>query len=138
MSVFFDYKKSIKTADGLISKFGNGKLITITRLSAGTGPTHNAGPMRRTLYQAKGVVLPASKGTIEAFDIKLGDNLITQNVRFCIMSAKMRKISGDGPDTITPEPTDLLEFNGLKLTVLGCTPLAPAGIPVYFPMGARV
>lgn len=133
----FNYERSKATALRLITKFG--QTGTLTRHTAGTGgrPWEPVGDTV-DVYEVRIAALPASKGTIEAFDIRLDDNLVMQNVRFAYMAVQMKHISGSGADSITPKPTDVLEFNGEKVTILGTTPLNPAGTPVYYPVAGKV
>lgn len=136
MEVGFNYAKSQATADRLIAKFG--REITIKRSVPGAGPAHNPGAHTWITYKAKAAVLPASKGTIEAFDNRIeGGTLIEEKLRYILMSAKLTRVSEEGPDTIEPKSTDVLSFDGGDWVVLGCTPLNPAGVPVYYPMGVR-
>ncbi len=134
----FDYGKSQATVRRLLDKFGT--VCEIIRWVApdGSTPWEPGEPVEHK-FSARVAMLPASKGTIEAFDIRLDENLIMQNVRFGIMETQMTKLSGPtGLDSITPKPTDNVIVNGETLTVLGCTPLSPSGIPVYFPFAGKV
>lgn len=132
----FDYAKSAATAQRLLKKFG--RQIEIKRSVPGNGPPHNPGPASWITYSATAATLPASKGTIEAFDNRLdGGTLIDERLRYVIMSPQMTRTSASGPETIEPKSTDVLTFDGHKWTVLGCTPLNPAGTPVLYPMGVK-
>lgn len=136
----FDYIESQKDADELLKEFGRG--ITISRQVP--GPPLNPkepwipGPPVTATYTASAVVLPASKGTIEAFDNRLENGtLIDERLRYVLMSPLMTRTSVAGPATIEPQSLDVLTFDGHDWTVLGCTPLNPAGVPVLFPMGVK-
>jgi hypothetical protein len=132
----FDYIESAADADELLREFG--REITIKRLVPGTGPAHNPGPSTATVYSAFAVVLQASKGTIEAFDNRLeGGTLIDERLRYVLMSPILTRISDEGPDTIEPASLDVVTFDGIDWTVLGCTPLKPADDPVLYPMGVK-
>lgn len=73
-----------------------------------------------TDYPCVGVVLPASKGTIEAFDNKfVGGTLIEQNLRSV-------KLSADGLP-VEPKGGDKLIVDGAEWNVIGATPLATDG-----------
>lgn len=132
----FNYARSQATALRLLTKFG--RSVTLKRSVPGNGPPHNPGEPTWISYSATAAVLPASKGTIEAFDNRLeGGSLIEERLRYVLMAPQMARSSGVGPDTIEPRSGDVLEFDGVAWTVLGCTPLNPAGTPVLYPMGVR-
>lgn len=127
----FNYAKSQATALRLIQKFG--RQITIKRSVPGsTAPPYspyNPGPETTATYTATAACLPASKGTIEAFDNRLeGGTLIDENLRYVLMAPQIE---------ITPKSGDVLEFDGSSWTVLGNTPLSPAGTIVLHQMGVR-
>ncbi len=131
----FDYSRSQETVKRLLIKFGTTGILT----HYATGKGWNPGPPVTHKFQVRVAMLPASKGTIEAFDIRLDENLIMDNVRYGIMEARMTKIEGPSdPASVVPNPTDQFEVNGELLTIIGSTPLNPAGIPVYFPFAGRV
>ncbi|MBK3745886.1 hypothetical protein G3A39_42820 [Paraburkholderia aspalathi] len=132
----FNYAKSQATAQRLLTKFG--REIIITRKLPGTGPPHNPADPTLITYQATAAILPASKGKIEAFDNRLeGGTLIDEKLRYVLMSPKLTRTSAAGPDTIEPQSLDVLTVDGHDWTVLGCTPLNPADVPVLFPMGVK-
>lgn len=132
----FDYLEAQRDAQELLEEFG--REIIITRNLPGTGPPHNPGAPIPASWRAFAAVLPASKGTIEAFDNRLeGGTLIDEKLRYVLMSPKLIRTSATGPDTIEPQSLDVLTFDGHDWTVLGCTPLNPAGVPVLFPMGVK-
>jgi hypothetical protein len=65
-----------------------------------------------------GVTLPASQGTIEAFDNRaLSDPIRLQKFRFVMLAGKGL--------TFTPEANDLLQMADGLVRVLGSTPLNP-------------
>lgn len=73
------------------------------------------------------VVLPASKGTIEAFDQRVeGGTLIESNLRALIIAAQGMERA--------PAPQDLVVFaDGSVWTLLGCTSLDPdATTPIIY------
>lgn len=134
----FDYAKAARTAERLIGRFGRPQGVTLKRMVPGSGPDWNPGPPSWITYTCTAVILQASKGTIEAFDNRLErGSLIDEKLRYVVMSPQMVRTSATGPDHIEPKSTDILEFDGSTWTVLGCTPLNPAGTPVYYPMGVR-
>lgn len=129
----FNYLASATTALGLIKKFG--QPITISRKLGGDyDPIEGevvGDSQEITTGEFLGAVLPASKGTLEAFDIRMEDGLTVDQVRFIILAAK------DVP--FRPEGTDQIEgLEDRNWIILGCTPLAPAGIPVIYKVGARL
>jgi hypothetical protein len=139
----FDYARAQATADRLLAKFGSNKgdaprKIRIKRLIPGDGPSHNPGAPTAVEYEASAVVMPASKGTIEAFDNRYqGGSLIDEKLRYVMMSPFMTRISEEGPASIEPKSGDVLTFDSYDWTVIGSTPLSPAGVPVLFPMGVK-
>lgn len=75
---------------------------------------------------AVGVVLPASNGTIEAFDNRiLSDPLQRQNFRYVILAGKGL--------TLVPQALDILSTPEGLYRILGTTPLDPAkdGVILY-------
>lgn len=131
----FDYARSRATADRLIVRFG--RAVPIKRAQPAGNPWDP--PLGAlSVYEAKAAVLPASQGTIEAFDNRLeGGTLIEENLRFLLMSAEMKKVEGVGPDAIEPKSGDVVHFDGERWVVLGCTPMNPAGTAVYSPASWR-
>jgi hypothetical protein len=139
----FNYAKSAATAQRLLKKFGrpnpkHPEPIYLRRSIPGDGPPHNPGPSTWITFSVQAAILPASKGTIEAFDNRLdGGTLIDEKLRYVLMSPQMTRTSATGPAAIEPKSTDVLSFDGHDWTVLGCTPLNPAGTPVLYPMGVK-
>lgn len=107
-------------------------------------------------------ILPASQGTLEAFDVRfMTDILASQDVRFAIMSAARIKrlpngeitwdtsaisfddfeASWDGlwPSNVwfEPKPGDEAEFFDGIWQVMGCTPLNIVGIPLLYSVGFK-
>lgn len=136
----FNYARAQQTALRLLTKFG--RSITIKRsISGSTEPpysAYNPGPPTTVTYTATAACLPASKGTIEAFDNRLeGGTLIDENLRYVLMAPQIVRTSETGDETIVPKGGDMLEFDGSRWTILGNTPLTPAGTIVLHQMGAR-
>lgn len=133
----FDYGKSASTAQRLIEKFG--KDAVLVRMVPGEGGTPwEPAPSVEAKYAVKFVSLPASASKTDNFGIQIDENLIMQKLRFGYMAVQMRRISSEGPETITPEPTDVLQFDGETVTLLGSNTLNPAGTPVYHAIAGKV
>lgn len=129
-----NYSRMQDLADRLLSPapVGNGREIGLARQTPGTGPSHNPGPGTWVEVSPSpvGVVLPASKGTIQAFDnrVKSGE-LVDEKLRFVIIAAKGLPFE--------PKSGDRLTFDDADWIALGCTPLNPTGIPIYYGLGVR-
>jgi hypothetical protein len=82
-------------------------------------------------YACVGIVLPASKGTIEAFDNRFENGtLIEQNIRSV-------KLAASGL-AVVPAGGDKLIINSEEWHVMGCTPLAPDGVTnIIYTLGVR-
>ena len=107
-----------------------GRDITIRRKTADTVDpvTGTVIPGAEMVGTIKAVILSASKGTIEAFDNRLvNGSLIDEKLRYVLAAAKGAPFE--------PKSVDMLDFDGATWTVLGCTPLNPAGTPLLYPMG---
>lgn len=122
-----DYAGLASTALRLIE--ANGRSITVKRTSGTHVPaTGGYTPTATTSGTLKAVVLPASKGTIEAFDNRVVDGtLIDEKLRYVLAAAKGAPFE--------PKSNDLLEFDSLTWRILGCTPLNPAGTPLVYKIG---
>lgn len=126
----FDYASKRIVADTMIEKYG--RTITIRRASAGTydPATGTMSGSTDTDYTAKAVVMSASKGTVEAFDIRIqGGTLLESNLRSLIVSAENL--------SITPQPGDQVIMDSETWSVLGNTPLAPDGTVVMHQVGIK-
>ncbi len=128
MSAF--YEEMAAVAEELLQEFGRD--ITVTRYGPGTsdlvtGKVERPTQLSQTLRAA---VLPASQGTIQAFDVRFMDNVLaSENLRFAVMSTV--------GSTFMPEPTDEAQFDGSTWAVLGCTPLNVDGTAVIYSVGFR-
>lgn len=131
----FDYGMMSDTALELLSEFGT--KATLTRIGEGDSSDWETSGGSQSTYEVTVVILPASNGKIEGFDLKFDDNFIIQQVRFGYMAVQMKKISGTGADRIQPQPTDIIKVNGEELVVLGSRDLNPAGTPVYYSFAAK-
>lgn len=71
------------------------------------------------------VILPASNGTVQAFDIRYENGtLIEQNLRALTIAAKDL--------AWVPISGDKATFDGSDWTFIGCTPVNPAGTSVVY------
>jgi hypothetical protein len=108
-----------------------GTLMTLTRknptvdLAAGSKVDGVA-----TVTQTYGIFLPASKGTVQAFDNReLPKNLGTKKIRFVKMAAYQMAIE--------PKNGDFLTAAGIIWRIMGCTPIDPIGtVPLVYGCGA--
>lgn len=77
------------------------------------------------------IILPASKGTVEAFDNRVAtDSTRLRKLRFVLAAAKGFPFE--------PQNGDILEVNGEDWLILGATPLAPDGTtPLIYKMGVE-
>ena len=128
MSVFYDELR--RDANELLAELGRPIIFKrytyVNDLVEGTSvPTLSAS---QTLNAA---VLPASGGTLEAFDVRFMDGAQDDtNVRFAVVSAE--------GSTFTPGPKDKVDMDGLVWNVMGCTPLNVDGTAVIFSVGLRL
>lgn len=80
-------------------------------------------------------IVPASGGTLEAFDVRFMDGINdATDVRFGICAARL---ANGSPATFMPEPGDEATFDGRTWLVMGNTPLNVDGTPVSFSVGFR-
>ncbi|MEO0497939.1 MAG: hypothetical protein AAF141_11335 [Pseudomonadota bacterium] len=118
------YPNLQQTSSRLIKQFGQS--LTVTRGSGpfdpATGTTNAAAAVTFTI---NAVVLPASQGTIEAFDNRLTEQYRDKSVRFLNVAA----------DSQEPESGDQVALDGANWRVLGVTPLNPAGTALLYRMG---
>jgi len=122
------YSEMAEVADELITEFG--QVITINRYAptvVGSTGVATKGAATAT-STANAIVLPASKGTVEAFDNRRDTLLLSgRKLRYLkIASASM---------TFEPDPLDEAVFNSATWQVLGCTPVNPAGTPLVYGIG---
>lgn len=78
------------------------------------------------------VVLPANKTKLGPFDNQgKGGTLIDDKLRYVLAAAKGAPFE--------PKENDELEFDGRLWSVIGCTPLNPAGnVPLLYYIGTRL
>lgn len=109
------YVKARATALRLIKK--NGASFSLYRFTNTVDAVAGSAAVvanRGTVYA---VVLPASKGTIEAFDNRYADELISGKIRFAICAAKGA--------TLTPIAGDVMSYSDEYWQIMGSTPLDP-------------
>ncbi len=125
----FDYVGICNDAKAIIDEFGF--RMKIRRFAYVTDKL--AGTVDRGVPQEQelsAVILPASQGTLEAFDVRfMNDVLESTDVRFTIISAVGA--------TFTPAPKDEVEYWDGVWNVMGCTPLNVAGIPLIYSVGLK-
>lgn len=118
-----------------------GRAITIKRYGkANTAADLLNGTVTRPLLQTiilRGATLPASAGTLEAFDVRFMEDVSAgTDVRFAIVAAQ----DDTGvPAAFLPGPGDEAEIAGETGTwlLMGNTPLNVDGTPVIFSIGFR-
>lgn len=121
----FNYARAADTAARLLAQFGQS--VTLTRTVAGgydpaTGVTS---PDVTQTQVATAVMLEASQGVVESFDVRFeADTLIESNLRSVIIAAEGLAWA--------PKPADKLVVAGETWTVIGMTPTNPAGVPVIY------
>lgn len=125
----FDYAKAQNTALALIGKFG--QVTSFARITVGTYDPVTGDPTDLSVQMDSVTVvsLPASGGTVQAFDNRFTEDLRKGKVRFFYVAAKGM--------TLEPQPGDLLYFEGALWELAGATPLNPAGTPVLFTFGCK-
>lgn len=121
------YGEMATLASDLIGQFGREMTFTRTPKTA-NGAIGSATSGTATTTKGKVVVLPASKGTIEAFDNRTEDgSLAGQELRYL-------KIAALGMSFV-PRKLDTVYFDSATWQVLGCTPVNPAGTPIVYGAG---
>jgi len=125
----FDYIKAQNTAIGLVDKFGFDMLISRTA-STYDPVTGTETVILLTEQTATVVNLPASSGTVQAFDNRYKEDFKRGKIRFFYVAAKGL--------AFTPEPGDTFILDDKVFDVAGTTPLNPAGTPVLYTMAGRV
>jgi len=124
------YVEAAADALELLKEFGTS--IPITRVSNVVNPVTGELVPTNTAGNLTAVVLPAkstgNQAVGGAMDNAISEALTKGKVRFIIAAA------ANAP--FAPDADDVLTFEGASWRVLGCTPLAPAGTPVIFKLGA--
>lgn len=119
------YDEMADAAMEMITEFG--RQITLTRTTEGEyDPAKGAPDETSTESQViTCVVVPASKGTVEAFDDKFkSGTLIETNLRALKIAAKGM--------IWPPAPGQTVEFDGHVWTLIGVTPAAPGGVDIVY------
>lgn len=118
------YDEMADMALEMLTEFG--RVIQLSRVVGGDydPDTGTSGGSTET-QDATVVILPASNGTVQAFDIRYENGtLIEQNLRALTIAAKDL--------AWVPIAGDKATFDGSDWTFIGCTPVNPAGTPVVY------
>ena len=119
------YQRMAETALRLIEAKGQQLVLKRATGSSYDPRTDTDIPGEELTQPIQCVVLPASKGTLEAFDNRVeSGTLIEQNLRALKIAAKGLLFE--------PKAGDYLDFEDSRWKVLGSTPLNPAGIPLVY------
>lgn len=104
-----------------------GQPITVSRTTGDTydAPTQTVIPGVTQTQQVSALVLPASKGTVQAFDVKFE--------RGTLIETNLRSIKASAADfEWMPSPGDFVGFGGETWKVIGTTPLSPGGVDMIY------
>lgn len=118
------YDEMADMALEMLAEFG--RTISLSRTVGGDydPDTGTSGGTTET-QDATVVILPASNGTVQAFDIRYENGtLIEQNLRALTIAAKDL--------AWVPVAGDKATFDGSDWTFIGCTPVNPAGTPIVY------
>tara|TARA_R110001606_G_scaffold95625_2_gene211586 strand:+ start:287 stop:688 length:402 start_codon:yes stop_codon:yes gene_type:complete len=125
----FNYTAAETTAARLIDKFG--ETVNLLRYDATYDPvTGQTSSEVSQITEATLVSLPASQGTVEAFDNRTKEAFIKGKLRFFIVAAKNL--------SFLPLPGDYISFESALWEIMGSTPLNPAGTALIFRVGAQL
>ena len=125
----FNYTAAETTASRLIDKFG--ETVNLLRYDATYDPvTGQTSSEVSQITEATLVSLPASQGTVEAFDNRTKEAFIQGKLRFFIVAAKNL--------SFLPLPGDYISFESALWEIIGSTPLNPAGTALIFRVGAQL
>lgn len=118
------YEELQQDALELLEEFG--RKIPFSRTIDGEYDPETGGSSGTTQTDmATVVILPASNGTVQAFDIKFDNGtLVESNLRALVIAAK-------GLEWM-PSPGDKATFDDADWTFIGCTPINPAGTPLVY------
>lgn len=118
-------------------KRGRAATLTFTRIVKGSGgynpDTGEFDGDSEVTFTGTGVILQASQGTVEAFDVRLvNGTLIESTLRSLLIAAHGM--------THEPGPGDTVTFpDGREGTLLGCTPFNPDGTnPILYQATAQL
>lgn len=128
----FDYDATALSAKALFAQFG--RTATLRRPVKGNFDPIEGLESRGSFddYSVDVVVLPASKGTVEAFDNRVnlqGGASTLERYRFV-------KIAASGL-TIEPANGDVLRIGSDDWFILGSTPVSPGGVPILYNVGVK-
>jgi len=125
------YEDAAQTALALLTEFGAS--YSIRRLGNDYDPTTgDASAIAKVEGTIKALVLPVASTAKSVFteaDNRQTEALRTGKARFILAAAKGAPFE--------PEPNDLIELEGNRYTVLGCSPLSPAGVPLLYKIAAE-
>lgn len=126
MSAFYD--RMAATTQRLIGQFG--RTVTLRRVSRTYDPI-TGGEAETVEEQAVTcVILPASKGTVEAFDVKFErGTLIESNLRVVKLPAKGLQWP--------PAPGQEMLLDGETWRVIGVTPSSPGGVDLVYSLSVQ-
>jgi len=125
----FNYTEAQQDAFDLIEEFGFE--MPIVRFSSDYDPVEGLETNTIAEIQSATVVnLPASSGTIQAFDNRFKEDFKSGKIRFFYVSAKSLAFE--------PGPGDTFIYEDKVWDMAGTTPLNPAGIPVLYTMAGRI
>lgn len=120
-----DYDALAATALRLLK--ANGRKMQLKRRTGGTynAATRSMSGGATATYDCWGVTVPVTKA----------DNFFEPKE---VIEGRVRAVIIDALTIGTePLPGDLFLFDGADWTVVGCTPLSPAGTPVIYKMGVK-
>lgn len=124
----FNYSPLAKITKDLLTDFGKTTPGVLNRYTYATAPNGDVTPT--LAQQATGlafIVLPASKGSVEAFDNRRDELLMAKKI------LRFVKVAALG--CFEPLAMDELVFDSKKWEVLGCTPVNPSGEPLVYGIG---
>lgn len=129
-----------KAQGALVTMLSKGLPLTVYRLNneAAFDPVTggNATPSILAFQELVGLTLPASKGTVQAFDDRIREELLNGKLRFFIFAAKQ----SDGSDPLfAPQAGDILFYPPLNsfFTVMGMTRFSPVGVDILYKLGCQ-
>lgn len=126
MSAFYD--RMAATTQRLIGQFG--RTVTLRRVSRTYDPITGSEAETVEEQAVTCVILPASKGTVEAFDIKFErGTLIESNLRAVKLPAKGLQWP--------PAPGQEMLLDGETWRVIGVTPSSPGGVDLVYSLSVQ-
>lgn len=120
------YDELAQVALELITEFGRDDLVMSRKVAATYDPVEDVEVPGAALTQnLRCLVLPASKGTIEAFDNRIEKGTLIES------NLLQLKIAAKGT-TFVPRSGDSVVIESETWTALGATPVNPAGVPLVY------